>query len=146
MTKKLGIKKVDGIILDDVLEHLINPDKAIKILSEKQEHGNYLFLRQMNYDSLGRKLYGKLWYYFQPSAHMYYFNRTSITRLLNKNSYEIIKIYERNIFINIFMTVLMELWQLVFKREIKGGNHKLLTLTKRKKSYDDMFLVVARKC
>ncbi|MEZ5334874.1 MAG: class I SAM-dependent methyltransferase [Methanolobus sp.] len=138
-----GIINTEIIVLDDVLEHLVHPARDIQKISQIQRKGNFLFLRQMDYDSFGRKLFRKNWYYFQPAAHQFYFNEKSIKDLLNNNDYEIVKIYRPNLITNIFMTPVEMIYMKI--RRFLENNKKDLYLTKRLKMYDDMFLVVAQK-
>lgn len=73
--KLLNKKKVNVITMDDVLEHLVHPLRDLNFISKYQNKGDIIIMRQMNFDSLGRKLFGRHWYYIQPAAHQYYFTK-----------------------------------------------------------------------
>lgn len=133
--KNCNLTRVHAFILDDVLEHLTNPMRDIKILSNFQQKGDFLFLRQMDWDSLGHKIYKKNWYYLQPAAHTYYFNEKSITNLLKENNYSIIKIVRTPTYKN---------WIKFLSNTVKPQNKSKNYLSTRKK-LSDMFLVIAKK-
>ena len=59
LTKKL--KRPEIIVMDDVLEHLVYPNRDFDIIQTIQTKGDIIIMRQMDYNSLGRKLFGKSW-------------------------------------------------------------------------------------
>lgn len=138
--EETGHRFMDAFVMDDVLEHLTDPVKDITILNGLQEIGGKLFLRQMDLDSWGHRLYGKNWYYLQPAAHMYFFNEDSIKRLLKKVGYRVVSIRRAS-----FMKVLFSFLQ----NSISGKSEAIINgkpnyLNYRKK-LRDMFLVIAEK-
>jgi len=148
--KQKSIKHLNNIFMDDVLEHLVDPSKDLKTICDLQNKGDRLFLRQMNLDSLGHKIYKDNWYYIQPAAHMYYFNKESIEKILSKNGYKVIYFYKTNLMINLFLSVLKVIKRIILSRLLKKPkrwivNDKLMYLTQRYESFDDMFLVIAEK-
>lgn len=146
VTSELGLDSVNGFIMDDVLEHLVNPVDEIRILSRLQASGDYLFLRQMDYDSLGRKVFRKKWYYYQPAAHMYFFDERSVKNLMEKLGYEIELIKKGSFPKHLKFFFISILRRLGFRRFMMpytadGKDHYL----NKRYHLDDMFLVVARK-
>jgi len=141
------------IVLDDVLEHLVNPTIELGIFSRIQDKGDFLVLRQMDYNSLGRKLYRKNWYYFQPAAHQFYFDKKSIENLLNQFDYKIVKIYKMPLIKNLLRTIYKNCYKsmiTIYKNYCKNRKEsyrqsKPLYLINRLASYNDMFTVVAIK-
>jgi 2-polyprenyl-3-methyl-5-hydroxy-6-metoxy-1,4-benzoquinol methylase len=145
-----GRGSVDAFVLDDVLEHLVDPRFALRTLSQCQQPGGLLFLQQMDLDSLGHKLFQRNWYYLQPAAHMFYFSERTLRALLGTVGYEIKRVVRPRLLTNLRRTL---------SRTMPGAASKLLRAaisqpkTKRKPSYltcrlrsaDDMFLVVAAK-
>jgi 2-polyprenyl-3-methyl-5-hydroxy-6-metoxy-1,4-benzoquinol methylase len=89
--KQKNINKVDIFSLDDVVEHLLDPSTDFKILNSCQEVGGYLFIKTMNWNSIGRILYGKDWYYIH-SQHTYYFTEKSLKLMLEKCGYKLIDV------------------------------------------------------
>lgn len=140
--KKIG--SVDSFIMDDVLEHLVNPSSDIKLLNSNQKIGGCLILRQMNYSSLGRKIFGRNWYYFQPAAHMYYFEEKSIKNLLYNCGYRVQQIVYPSKW-KVFRSLCAFPFLLMLKKralnKVKGNKNYLLTRNK----LSDIFMVVAIK-
>lgn len=141
-----GIKNVNAFVLDDVLEHLVDPFKELSTLSSAQSKGDYFVLRQMDHDSWGRKIFRKNWYYYQPAAHMYFFDDKSIKALLDKVGYEVVKTIKtppkhqlKPFVVQILRKFGVAKYQ--FPTQLNG---KRMYLDKRFK-LEDMFVVVARK-
>ncbi len=147
--KKKGLTNIDNFFMDDVLEHLVHPKRDLKILNSLQPIGGKLFLRQMNLNSLGHKIYRKNWYYFQPAAHMYYFNKKTIEKLLSLCGYEIELIIQPKFFHNLLKTIIIIIKRIIKKIFVNKNNwvvnNKIMYLQNRGKSADDMFLVIAYK-
>lgn len=57
-----GLTHVDVFVLDDVLEHLVDPRLALQTLSLAQQPRGLLILKQMDLDSLGHRLFQRHWY------------------------------------------------------------------------------------
>lgn len=146
--EKHSIDRVNGFVLDDVLEHLVNPAEEISALAENQKSGDFIFARQMNWNSLGHKLFRKSWYYLQPGAHMYFFDPQSAKKLFDNAGYDIVEIQKAPLTENIcsFRDIAVG----VVKRLLGRGrrnwnvNGKEMYLNRRSK-LSDMFLVVAKK-
>lgn len=147
--KSKGFSSLSNIFLDDVLEHLVHPKRDLQTFSSLQEPGDKLFLKQMNLNSLGHKLYRKNWYYLQPAAHMFYFTEETISALLNSCGYSVEKIIYPNFYENLVKTTIKEI-KIIIKKIFNMHrdwifNNKIMYLQKRKQSADDMFLVIAKK-
>lgn len=146
--EKIGIDTIDIVVMDDVLEHLSDPARDLKAIAKNQKKGGLLFLRQMDFNSLGRIMYGKNWSYFSH-AHMYYFSRKSIRELLNKCGYRVISVNHLSLIKNIFNTFKKKIRLMLRKSNNKRKKIKVNTkgwyIKKRKKASDDISLVVAKK-
>jgi len=148
VARAIGLSSVDIVVLDDVLEHLVNPVEALERASLVQRSGDGLILRQMNWNSLGRHLFGARWYYIQPAAHMYYFDPHHVKLLLDKVGYDIVEVLTPNIFEAIPKTLWMTLRQLLRPRLHAPGcvhGDKPLYLSRRWRGWHDLFTVVAVK-
>lgn len=159
--KKLELKRINAFVLDDVLEHLCYPRKELEILSSYQQSGDFLFLRQMDYNSLGRKIYGKNWYYFQPAAHMVYFSEETIKPFLDKLGYEVLEIKKSTILESLlylskiiigdtllFLGIGQLINKVVGKRLVKSSSQYFggkLNYTSTRGKLKDIFTVIARK-
>lgn len=77
-------KKYDIIFFWDVLEHVYNLKLTINKVNEILNSDGYLVINAPDYDSFARKIFGKKWPFYL-SVHLYYFNKISLDKLLNKN-------------------------------------------------------------
>lgn len=140
----IGIDRVNCFIMDDVLEHLVDPMRDIQILSSLQQKGDILILRQMDIDSLGHKIYGKYWYYLQPAAHQYYFNNTSISKLLEKNGYKVILI-KKSSFISNLKPFLSNIKKFIFSFFVNKNSNIKINYLEERYALNDIFLVVGER-
>jgi cyclopropane fatty-acyl-phospholipid synthase-like methyltransferase len=84
-------QRYDVISALDVLEHIHKPNDFIKhIQSLLVENG--IFLINVPYEgSITAKLSGKKWHALLPPEHWYYFNKHSLTKILESNGFEVLK-------------------------------------------------------
>ncbi|MFW6046677.1 MAG: class I SAM-dependent methyltransferase [Candidatus Woesearchaeota archaeon] len=143
--KKNNLRRPDIVVMDDVVEHLVHPKKDLRKIFDAQKIGGIIVLRQMDYNSLGRRLFGKRWYYFQPAAHQYYFDKEHLVKLLSDVGYETLEVKRRNVLVNLLFTVLKFIHNSMKRKPKSGTKNRISYLTKRLKSYDDMFTIVAEK-
>jgi 2-polyprenyl-3-methyl-5-hydroxy-6-metoxy-1,4-benzoquinol methylase len=143
---KLKFESVNAFIMDDVLEHLVDPYVELSTLSKYQKSGDFLFLRQMDHNSPGRYLFRKNWYLYQPAAHMFFFDDSSISRLLKKVGYDVVATYKTPLLGQIKPFIVQMLRYLGIKKYLMPlqKNGKQMYLDKRGR-LEDMFLVVAKK-
>ncbi len=128
-------------VMVDVLEHLPYPEKDLEKLAENMETGGLLFLKQMDVKSLGVKIFGKNWYYWQPAAHMGFFDKKSTKNLLEKTGFEMVEVIRPNVKAQVKESLLQ------FRKFLKnlGGHSDGVLYTQKRYHLSDMFLVVARK-
>lgn len=89
----LPTKYFDVITAWDVLEHISNIGQAVQNLSDALKSGGYLFITTPNTESIDAKIMGKNWYgYKKIPEHILFFNKKSITRLLENNGFEVVSI------------------------------------------------------
>jgi 2-polyprenyl-3-methyl-5-hydroxy-6-metoxy-1,4-benzoquinol methylase len=79
----------DIITLWDVIEHLWEPVKIIKMLSKKLKPGGCLFISTPNTGAIIAKLLGKRWAFMTPPEHLCFFNKTTINMLNKKHNLKI---------------------------------------------------------
>lgn len=147
VVETLGLASVGIVVLDDVLEHLVDPAEGLSQVAEVQSQGDGLILRQMNWESLGHSLFGRRWYYIQPAAHMYYFDPRHVRMLLEQHGYDVVQIYTPCLLVNSSLTVLMTL-RVLAKSVLAADSYvesKPSYLTRRRRSWNDRFTVVARR-
>lgn len=87
----------DGIFYDvvtvlDVLEHIQNPKDFIrKVYKSHLKIGGLLVLNVPDSGSYFARLTGKKWHALLPPEHWYFFNRSSLKKLLSDENFKIIK-------------------------------------------------------
>ncbi len=81
-------KTYDIITMWAVLEHIADADIVIKKSSEMIKDGGYIFIEVPQIDSLLAKCWKEKWR-MMSSGHVNYFSKYAITRLLNRNGFEV---------------------------------------------------------
>ncbi|MCA9408771.1 MAG: class I SAM-dependent methyltransferase [Candidatus Omnitrophica bacterium] len=79
------------VTLWDVLEHVPDPQKVLKECSRVLKDNGLLLINYPDINSLVARMMGKKWV-FLLSVHLYYFTPKTITKLLEKCGYEVVKI------------------------------------------------------
>lgn len=85
-------KKFDVVILNQSLEHLYDPSKYLKHIRSLLEDNGQLIISVPNSSSVDFHILKDSWTSFQAPTHIYHFNRDSLSFLLNKVGFKIIKI------------------------------------------------------
>lgn len=157
--RESGYSSVDVVTMDDVSEHLSQPDKDFRTVFDALPPGGMLITRQMNISSLGHQLYGRNWYYLQPAAHINYFSPQTLGRLLTQIGFHIVSVDTphtlpvmlhtiRRSFREICRAFLRNITKERCKRAQKfthTAGTKLVYLIDRKKTLDDCFTMICRK-
>lgn len=81
----------DVITAIDIIEHLYQPEVLITKSFDWLKNNGLICIVTPNINSLAAKIFKNKWWHFRP-AHLYYFDRKSITYLLAKNNFNIIAI------------------------------------------------------
>jgi 2-polyprenyl-3-methyl-5-hydroxy-6-metoxy-1,4-benzoquinol methylase len=81
----------DIITLVDVLEHITNPADLLRNIHKELGHDGIFILVTPDVNSLAAKIFGYRWWHYR-FAHLGYFNKNTLTRLLDKTGFEIITI------------------------------------------------------
>lgn len=85
-----GTQRFSVITLLDLIEHLVNPDRFMTRIDDLLEKDGLLVIVTPDIDSLAAKLAKKRWWHFR-AAHLNFYNLASLTYLLGKHGYRIIK-------------------------------------------------------
>jgi 2-polyprenyl-3-methyl-5-hydroxy-6-metoxy-1,4-benzoquinol methylase len=72
--------KFDGIIANDVIEHLMDPRRALRILLGLLSQGGWLYLSTPNSGGLHARLAGRRWREFRNKGHIRLFSARCIER------------------------------------------------------------------
>jgi SAM-dependent methyltransferase len=93
---KNDFKKIDNkqdvAVAFDVLEHVIDPIKYLKIIKKKIKRGGKIFLTFPNSDSFKSRILKDKWAMVSPLAHIHYFSNQSTKIMLRESGFKIILI------------------------------------------------------
>jgi 2-polyprenyl-3-methyl-5-hydroxy-6-metoxy-1,4-benzoquinol methylase len=79
----------DVVVAWDVIEHLDEPRRALKMLRSYLKPGGMLFLSSPDAGSLMSRVMGSRWVYQDPVQHVNLFSRANLTRLLDQNGFTV---------------------------------------------------------
>lgn len=82
---------VDVTVMWDAIEHLERPDLFIKQIADLSKPGGLLYITTGDIGSLIARLRGCKWRMIHPPSHLHYFNRQTLTRLLNNHGFEVLE-------------------------------------------------------
>jgi SAM-dependent methyltransferase len=72
----------DVAVLFEVIEHLLDPLRALQRVARAIKPGGHILLSTPNFNALSRRALGRQWAVISPGEHLYYFTETSLERLL----------------------------------------------------------------
>lgn len=87
--------KYDVLIIRHVLEHLLEPFNELKGLRNVLKSDGLLILVVPNFNSLSFKFLKKRHKWYDPPAHVYYFNKNSLKSLLTALGFTLYKAFTR---------------------------------------------------
>lgn len=104
-SSRLNVKVLPGTIHDhhyvknsfnavtfwDVLEHVPDPSADLFAAARILKYGGILIVNYPDFASLPAKIFGRKWW-FVLSIHLFYFTPDTITKMLNKHGFNILKI------------------------------------------------------
>jgi SAM-dependent methyltransferase len=82
-------QRFDLVVLNQVIEHLPDPDKALQLLRERLAPGGRIVLVFPNVGSLWRRLCGLRWINWHIPYHLHHFDRTGFTRMAGRCGYRV---------------------------------------------------------
>ena len=85
----------DIITIFDLIEHVMDPNQTIKEVNRILNPGGLAVFTTPDISSWHAKVLKKNWYQINPLQHLYYFSPKTMTMILKKNNFEILKI-EKN--------------------------------------------------
>lgn len=85
-------KYFDVITLWHVFEHLLEPKKILRNLHRFLNEDGILFIALPNFHSLEARISKKKWFHLDLPRHSYHYSPETITRMLDKTGFKIIKV------------------------------------------------------
>lgn len=95
--------KFDVVTLWDTIEHLSRPDLALINIRRRLTSEGMLALSTGDYGSFLRRLTGKRWRLFTDPTHNFFFDESTLRRLLNQTGYELFRIRRRGKWVSLSM-------------------------------------------
>jgi SAM-dependent methyltransferase len=139
-------RSVDIIVMWDTIEHLKRPDLFIAKAAHDLAAGGHLAFTTGDIGSFNARLRGRRWRMIHPPTHLHYFSVPTVSRLLERNGFEVVHVshpgYARFIRYILYILLVRE-WKLErLYRAIEKwkGLDLRFTLNLR-----DIMFVVARK-
>ncbi len=81
----------DVIVLSNVLEHSLEPDKMLRHVTRFLKPGGQVWISCPNIKSWQRVIFGRYWINWHVPFHITFFSAMTLKRLLNNNGFEIKK-------------------------------------------------------
>lgn len=82
----------DVVTLWHVFEHMDNPNQELSEINRILAAGGLFFISVPNANSLGFKMSKEYWFHMDSPRHLYNYTPATITNILNKNGFKVIKI------------------------------------------------------
>lgn len=102
-TPPLGLPRSDVVTLWDTLEHLSHPAQALVKIRGLLHPGGLLALSTGDYGSLLRRLTGRHWRLFGDPTHNYFFDETTLRRLLERGGFRVLRLKRRGKWVSLSM-------------------------------------------
>jgi SAM-dependent methyltransferase len=140
-------EQVDLVAMWDTIEHLPRPDLFIAHASRHLREGGHIAVTTGDIGSLNARLRGKRWRMIHPPTHLHYFSVSTLTRLLERNGFEVVHASHpgnaRNLRSVLHFVLELRLgWKRLY-RLISGW--RILDLSITMNLFDIMFVVARRK-
>jgi len=84
-------EKFDLIYLEHVFEHILNPYSLLGDLKSLLDNNGIIMIIVPNHRSFLARIFKLNWSYVSPPYHVYHYNKESLTKLLEKNEFTIVK-------------------------------------------------------
>ena len=99
----------DLIIMNQVIEHLPDPDLALKILLERLRPTGRMILVFPNTNSLWRRIFGKKWIHWHIPYHLHHFDIKKFEKMIKNCGLE--TIHSRTITPNVWTVMQLRAWR-----------------------------------
>jgi len=87
------LKQFNIVTFWDVLEHIYDPVESLKRVLRIIKNDGVLVIETLNTSSLTARLLKEKWPLYYPPYHIYYYNQSSMSRLLENTGFRIVKTF-----------------------------------------------------
>lgn len=88
LDQKFSQSMYDVIVLNGALEHLHRPLETLKKSCSILKDKGMIIISIPNEGSIGRRIYGRNWFPWQPPRHLYHFSPKTVTQMLEKAGFK----------------------------------------------------------
>ena len=85
----------DVAVLFEVIEHLLDPLRALQSGLQAIKPGGHILLSTPNFNALSRRVLGRQWAVISPAEHVYYFTEATLSQLLTRAGFTDVR-FERH--------------------------------------------------
>ena len=78
-----------AVLMCDVIEHLENPVRTLKIIHNMMREESILFISTGDISSINARFHGKNWKYIMPEGHLYYFSGKTMFKALEAAGFRV---------------------------------------------------------
>lgn len=140
LTIKLPPNHFDVVCLFDTIEHLKNPDLYLEKIWQILAPKGLVVIETGDIESLLAKIQGASWRLITPPFHLQYFSRKSLTRLLEKYGFKVVRIDR----VSFYRTIRQILYKLTHNQKLISLDSPLLSKSFPLNTYD-LLLLIAQK-
>jgi SAM-dependent methyltransferase len=141
-------KHYDVVALWDTIEHLARPDLTIEKASRLLKDGGVLCATTGDIGSLMARFRKNRWRLIHPPTHLYYFDRTTMQKLLEKNGLEVVHFehcgYSRSVQQMLYSLLVLN-HETPFRKKIYDLVKPLFNVSLYLNLFDIMFIVARKK-
>lgn len=91
LTVELEPARYDAVVMADVIEHLVDPGRALARIERSLRDGGVLYLALPDAGSLVARVLGRRWWSVIPT-HVQYFTRRSLRTLMHRCGWEVLEL------------------------------------------------------
>lgn len=102
--------RYDVVTLWDTIEHLSRPDLALRNIRQVLHPQGLLALSTGDYGSILRRITGKKWRLFADPTHNFFFDESTLKRLLDQTGYELVHFTRRGKWVTLSMILHQSPW------------------------------------
>jgi SAM-dependent methyltransferase len=113
------------VIERHVIEHTVDPVEELRRIDKALCPEGLVILVTPNFQSLASRLCNSGWEWFIPPDHLYYFNRRSMHRLLDRSGFSVEKVFtRRGDADNLFLVMLKSVYRRGMRKSYLSGYWK----------------------
>lgn len=79
----------DFVTMNNVLEHLYDPKKELRMVHSLLKDDGYLIISVPNFNSINSRFYKQYWYHLDPPRHVVHYSAKTLAYLLSSSGFDI---------------------------------------------------------